>query len=637
MYDRVVLPVLPPKSRVALIVLLVLAVVFTAYGSSLSSEFVTLDDNGLITDNPIVASMNAKTIKAAFTSYDPELYIPLTFVSYQINHALSGLNPAAFHLTDLLLHTANVLLVIWLLFVLIGNGWLALGLGLIFAIHPLGSEAVLWASARKDVLSTIFFYSSFLCYLYGKSRESRKLYWISVLLFVFGLLSKIMVVTLPIVLLLLDDARGRHINKKLMIEKFPYLFFAVIFGIVGIFGKTENLVSSTFVQKILMAAKSTSFYLQKFLWPTELSVTYPYTDPITILSLDFAIPLAFVMLFLGAAVFLRNRNRTAFFGMLFFLITLLPTFLNFAKGGDIYFASDRYAYIPMVGLLVLIGSYANRWFHDANTIRSVSSRRAVLTSGIVCILLVFCILAQKQSSVWRNSTALYENVLAYYPESRAAHNNLGMEQLASGEIDAAIASFRRALAINPDPKTRVNLAAAFVRKKKFSEAETIYKAVMVSNPEIADSAYGLGQIAQKQGKLAEAAGWYRRAIDTNPQYQNAYNNLGGVYLQLKDWNNAVVILRKAIELNSDFVESSYNLAIALKMLGQYGESEILLRKVIAANPDDADSLSILAVLLYERKAIDEAAQTLKKALQIDQSNPTALELLYRMKADGIVR
>ncbi|MSR67756.1 tetratricopeptide repeat protein [Candidatus Peribacteria bacterium] len=631
------LPPLPSPSRLCLVALLFLSVSFTAYGSSLSNQFVTLDDNGLITDNPIVVAMNADTIKAAFTSYDPELYIPLTFVSYQISHAIGGLNPFAYHLTDLLFHTANAMLVAWFLFLLLENGWLAIGLGLLFSIHPLGSEAVLWASARKDVLSTFFFFSSIVSYLYATMKESRKLFWMSVFFFVLGLLSKVMVVTLPVVLLLIDDVQGRGMSKKRLLEKIPYVLFAVIFGIIGIFGKTENLVSSTLLQKILMACKSTVFYVQKFLWPTDLSVTYPYMDPITILSSDFAIPLVLVILFLGAAYYLRNRNRMASFGMLFFLATLLPTFLNFAKGGDVYFASDRYAYIPMVGLLVLIGTSADFWLRSATNMRSVSSRRMVVAAAIICALLTFGALTQQQTAIWQNSTTLYENVLAHYPNSRAAHNNLGMEQLTSGEIDAAIASFRRALELHSDAKTKVNLAAAFVRKKNFAEAETIYRAVMLSDPEIADSAYGLGQIEQKQGKLVEAVSWYRKTIETNPQYLNAYNNLGGVYLQLNDWSNAEVILRKAIELKPDFVESSYNLALALKMLGQNDESELFLRKVIAVNANDADSLSTLAVLLYERKAIDEAAQTLKKALQIDQSNPTALELLYRMKEDGIVR
>ncbi len=631
------LPSLPRLPQLALVTVFFFVVTFGVYGASLHNQFVSWDDSFLIVENPIVASMNEDTIKQAFTSYDPELYIPLTFLSYQIDHAIAGLNPLMFHLTNLIFHTLNALLVTWFLFFLLENGWLALSLGLLFAVHPLNSEAVLWAAARKDVLSTFFFFASAIAYLYGIDRSSRKLFWLSIFLFTLGLLSKVMVVTLPIVLLLLDAARGRSLNKKTLLEKVPYFLLAFTFGIIGIFGKTKVLVSSTLWQKILMAGKSIVFYLQKFLWPTGLSVVYPYTQSIEFTSADFAIPFALTLILLIATVLLWKRNRMASFALAFFVITLLPTFINFAKGGDLYFASDRYAYVPMVGLLLLVGVLLRAWLQTAYTVHSIALRRNASIAGSLIVLVFAAALSVKQPAVWHDSVSLYENALAFYPNARAAHNNLGMEQMLGGDVQESIRSFNRALAIQPDPKTKINLAAAYVRLGRLDDAEKIYREVLASDPDLAESEYGLGNIEQKRGNLSDAVQHYRKAIGIDPEYFNAYNNLGGVYLQMKDWTNAVAILKKSIELKPTFIESSYNLALALMQLGQNDRAEALLLHVLEMNPSDADALANLALLLYNRKNIDSAASYLQQSLAIDSSNPTAVDLVLRMRKDGYVR
>ncbi len=623
--------------RYALIIISFFAVTFCVYGGSLRNEFVSWDDSFLIVENPIVTSMNAETIGKAFTSYDPELYIPLTFLSYQIDDFIGDGTPFMFHLTNLVLHTLNAILVAWVLFLLLGSGWLAVALGLMFAVHPLNTEAVLWASARKDVLSTFFFLGSILSYLYSSQSSKRKIFWLSVALFVLGLLSKVMVVTLPLALLLLDEFRGRERSSSMLLDKIPYIFFAIIFGVIAIFGKTGVLVSSTLWQKILMATKSTVFYIQKFLWPDGLSVVYPYTKSIEFSSADFFVPFAITLAILSLTILLWKRKRSLSVGILFFLITLTPTFINFAKGGDLYFASDRYAYIPMIGLLILIGEIVREFLARAHTVASIAFRQRIVSVGCIGLLLCLATLSLRQSKVWRDSISLYEHALTLYPNARAMHNNLGMEQMLMGNLDDSILSFNRALALSPDPKTKVNLAAAFVRKNRLEDAESIYRDILRTDPAFAEAEYGLGNIQQKHGKFSEATAHYLRAIEIDPTYFNAYNNLGGVYLQQGDFLNAVNILEKSIELKPSFIESSYNLALALIQLKQNSRAEEILLKVIEMNPSDADALAHLATLLYEHNQIDAAAEYLQRSLSIDSSNPAAIDLVLRMKKDGFVR
>ncbi len=629
--------VLPSTFRRAAIAALFFAVGLVIYGGSLRNEFVSWDDSFLIVENPIVSSMSKDAIRQAFTSYDPELYIPLTFLTYQVDHKIGGGGPLPFHLGNLILHILNSLLVAWLLFLMINSGWLAVALGLLFMVHPLNSEAVLWASARKDVLSTFFFLSSTISYLRYRTRGGERLLWISVGLFFLGLLSKVMVVTLPVVLLLLDELQRRPRKPSMILDKIPYAILAIIFGVVAVFGKTSVLVSSTYIQKTLMAAKSSVFYLQKFLWPSDFSVVYPYTKIIGFSSPDFYIPVLITLAICIAMALLWNRKRSVSFGLLLFFITLTPTFINFSKGGDVYFASDRYAYIPMMGLLFVVGILAASWLENAYTVRMIAFRQRSLALGFLAVITCFGFLSLKQSAVWRNSTALYEHALSLYPDSRAMHNNLGMEQMLSGDVDASILSFNRALALSPDPKTKVNLAAAFVRKNRLSDAESLYDDILKFDPVFAEAEYGLGNIEQKRGNSLPAIQHYRKAIEIDPVYFNAYNNLGAVYLQLGDYANAVKILEKSIELRPSFVESSYNLALALIQLKQTEKAEEILRDVVDTNPSDADALAHLATLLYDRDSIDDAAEHLQKALLIDSGNPAAVDLVLRMKKDGYVR
>ena len=604
-----------------------------AYGSSLNNEFVDWDDRMLIRDNPIVASFNLQTIKKAFTSYDPELYIPVTFLSYQIDHLIAGLDPFIYHFTNVVLHTFNALLVAWFLFLLLENGWIALGLGLLFALHPLNTEAAMWASSRKDVLSTFFFFGSLVSYLLGQQRQKQTLYWLSLLSFVVGLMSKVMIITLPIVLLLLDGARGK-LNKQSFINIIPFALFSVIFGVIGVMGKTKILVASTLWQKILMACKSTIFYLQKFFWPEGLSVLYPYTKNIEFI--DFAVPFFSTIILILVGLFLWKRNKLASFGILFYLITLAPTFLNFAKGGDIYFASDRYAYIPIVGVLLLLGIGMRYYTENASTVRSVRFRQRAGILFFIIILSTSTVLSNAQAHVWKNTESLFNHTLHYYKNSHTAYNNIGMVLYGRGETDAAIEHLQKAIQLKPDPLSWNNLAAAKVQKGLQAEAEKIYRDVLVMDPKSTDAHYGIGNLYQKQNKFQDAIQQYKKTLEIDPTYFNAYNNLGVVYIFLEDWKHAAEILEKSTKLKPGFAESQYNLGIVYLQMGETAKAEEAFRTTISINPRDADAYAHLAKILYQKKNIDETATYLKQALMIEPSNPTAFALLLEMQKDGYI-
>lgn len=621
----------------ALIAAVFFAVTFAVFGSSLHSEFVSWDDNLLITDNPIVHQMNASTIGKAFTSYDPELYIPLTLVSYQIDWKIGGGTPFMFHFTNIVVHTLNALLITLVLYLLLENGWLALGLGMLFAVHPLNAEAVVWASGRKDVLSTLFALVSLVTFIRYVQDETRRTSYVgSVVFLLLALLSKVMAAMLPIIFVLTYAWHGIRFDRKRILAIVPHLCLSIVFIVVALFGKAKLLVSTTLLQKILMAGKSTSFYVLKFLLPTDLSVVYPYTASIKLLSTDFILPLLFTAIVIGLAAWAWKNARHVSIGILIYLVTLLPTFTNFAKGGDLYFASDRYAYMPMLGLLAVLGVLASYRLNRGTARAERSAARQLI--ALSCVVIGVCaVLAAGQATVWATSTSLYAHALKIYPNSRVAHNNLGMEYLLQGNLQEALAEMDAAIGIKPDPRSLVNRATILSAMKRDDEALTQLQAVVAESPEVSDAHYGIANIAWRRGNTEEAIREYNRALAIDPTYVNALNNLGAVYLERGDWNDAILTLKRSIELRPAFVEAYYNLGGAYEKVGRFTEAEDMYRISLKLKPNDPDALAALAVLLYDKKDIDGAATLLQQALTIDSSNPIAVGLVLRMKRDGVAK
>ena len=401
---------------------------FVAYGASLSNIFVVWDDNYTIVFNPIVRSLSPWGIWRAFTSFDPELYVPLTVISYQFNYALAGNYPPAFHLVSLLLHIGNAILVAFLAEKLLERKWIAVICGIVFLIHPLNVEAVAWASARKDVLSTLFFLLSILFYLRSCSNEKletknytqHRALSLGLLFFLLGLLSKAMVLTLPVVLLLIDWVRRRPLNRQLFTEKLPYFALSIVFGIIALFGKQDVTETMTLAQKILMAGKSTVFALEKFFVPAKLSVLYPHPGTIDA-SPDFLIPMSIVAILLCIAIAHIRQTRWTFFGIAFFLVTIFPTFFNFTKGGEIYVFSDRYAYVPMIGLLLLIGRAAVSVVEFPGRKQTKRAAQQAVFAGAGVLGMFFLFATMTQAKTWKNTESLFLHTLKHYPDAIAAN------------------------------------------------------------------------------------------------------------------------------------------------------------------------------------------------------------------------
>lgn len=492
--------------------MLVIVTVFP-YLSSLRNEFVGWDDDLLIVNNATVHEWSGASIKTAFTSYDPELYIPLTLVSYQLNHLLGELDPFMYHFTNLLLHVANVLLVSLIVVQLGFERKTALLMGALFALHPLNTEAVVWASARKDVLSACFALLSIASYLRYHDDGAKRWLVTSLFFFLLALLSGVTVALLPLTFLLIDWYRGRPMDRLTLGEKIPFAILSAIFIVVAMMGK--SLTGTLFLwEKFLIGFRAVTLLLAKFLLPIDLSVLYPYTQPLKLGTPDLFLSILIVALIFAGVIILhkRFRLREPLFAWAWFLLLLLPTFNNATKGRneslDVYITSDRYAYLPMIGILVLIGFLLERY---------IRRFPMAIISGFLLILMLFAILTIQQSLVWRNSLSLFRHVARVQPDAYVAHTNVGTELFNQGKTDEALEEYRKALKIRSDGVTWYNAGQILILQgKKDNAMEAFRKAIKASPLEI-DAHLQLARLLLEKGENAEALRILEAAKETAPE------------------------------------------------------------------------------------------------------------------------
>ncbi len=634
----------PTFKQAAISALCLFAVTFIVYGASLGGSFIALDDPFLIYNNLAIRSITLETLKHIFTTYDPELYIPLTFFSFQINYLIGGLSPFSYHLLNLILHTFNALFVTWLFILLTKNKFASMLGGLLFAIHPLNTEVVLWATARKESLSGFFFLISLLSYAYYRERAFKKTYVLSLVSFLLALLSKVTVFTLPAILILVDWFQGRRESRRSLLLKVPYVVLSIVFVLIGIIPKTSVLSSTTFAEKMLMAGKSVLFYVWKFTVPVNLSILYPNRYAISLLTPEFSLSLLAMVLILAGIVFSLKRTKIFAFGFGFFFITIGPTLLHFNRNASIQsadatgiqFASDHYAYMPMIGLLFLTAIAALKlWKLE---IRTRTAIRVRVTTSVIgaSLVLGFSMLALQQSSFWMNSETLFTRTLSIYPYSTAARVNLSVIYRQTGRFKEERKVLEEGMTFGPNSKLETGLAAIDVRAGNFSSAQDRYSRALMIDPMNSDAHFGIGAMLGKQGKIAEAIEAYDRAIALDPKYVAAYNNRGSLLLEEGKEAAAEKDFRTAVMINPSFNEGFFNLGALYARQGKFVEATESFEQALIIEPNSVETRLELVLAYLELGKNSLALEQIKTILTIDPKNEKAKAILKQMIKLGIV-
>jgi len=555
------------RARLALAAL-IFAAAAVAYLPILGNGFTNFDDDEYLTDQPLVRDgLTASAVAAAFRSTAGANWHPLTWVSHMIDVSLWGMKPRGHHATSLLLHAANAALLFWLLATRSGALRRSAFVAALFALHPLHVESVAWAAERKDVLSTLFWFLTLIAWARYTERPSARRYAAALALFAAGLMSKPMLVTLPLSLLLLDfwplgrvdAARPLASVVRLVREKAPFFALALAASVVTLYAQRAGGSLGTFAQypagaRVANALVSLFAYLFQTVWPTGLAIFYPHPEGSTPL-----VQAAFAALGAVGITWLAFRARTsvpaAWFGWCWYVVTLLPV-LGLVQAGE-QARADRYTYMPLVGIFVAV-AWAGTWVASRYT---TSQRRNVVGAALTLVLCLACgALTWRQGLYWRDSKTLfrhaldvternhiahinlalalsaagdsrsaaehYERALSIRPENPAAHNNLGRILLNDGKLDAAIAHFRAALAFDPGlGEAYGNLGIALAHQGKFAESIEPFTAAVRLLPRSAEVRFNLGTAKAAVGRTKDAAEDFRAAIAIDPSYGPAHSSL----------------------------------------------------------------------------------------------------------------
>lgn len=513
---------------------LILTTALIVYSRSLGNNFVIWDDDSLVYLNPLTQNLTWKNIIGAFTSYDPELYVPFTILSFQLESAVFGFVPFFFHLDNLLLHILNAFLTFLLLQRLGLRRWTAILASLIFAVHPINTESVAWVSARKDLLAALFSLSAMLAYLQWRSDGSRRWFWIAGGCLLFALLSKPVAIVMPAIFLLMDWKEHGRFSQRAVTATMPFFLLSGMFLLIGLYGKSRNIFALTTMETLLLACKSAVFSMWKFIWPVDLSPIYLQIDAIGLFMPQFWAPILILAVFGLLALWSLHKTRIVMFSALFFLLFLMPSFSNFAKD-DIYFFSDRYIYISQIGLLFLIGAamdflLLNAW------------RKRVMTAGFasaaMTIFLLLAWSAHAQSMLWKDSETLYRDALRKNENSVVMHYNLALLEHRRGNRAAAFEEYLKTLAVDP----------------RYAKA--------LSN---------LGVYYKENGQVGKALEMLRLAMESDPDAPEPHNTTGSIMMDKGDVDGAIAEFRKAIALSEKFAQAHINLASALGKKGLYAE------------------------------------------------------------------
>lgn len=641
----------------------------------LTHDFLGYDDQQYVTENPHVqAGLTWHGLAWAFQGSHASNWHPLTWLSHMLDCQLYGLKPAGHHLTSLLLHVANTLLLFLALQRMTGAVWRSVLVAALFAWHPLHVESVAWVAERKDVLSAFFWMLTLHGYLQYAAKPGTARYLATLGLFALGLMSKPMIVTLPFVLLLLDfwplrrtaparllaNHKGAETSrfqpaplKRLLAEKIPFLALTALACGVTLWAQQQgSSIASTqqlpLSRRLPHALVAYAHYLTAMLVPRHLSVYYPYPTATPMTEIVAAGMLLAFVSFLALRFARRWPHLPV--GWFWYLGTLVPV-IGLVQVGDQAWA-DRYGYLPLIGLfiplvwggfalagdkiaaraiaialgLALLTATSFQLRHWQNTQTLFEHATQVTRSNYLAATLLGS-LRDKEGKL-DEAMAFYALALRYKPDYSEAHFFLGHALEQQGKSAEAMAEYTAALRLNPQfEQAHILLGMGLARNQDYDAAAAHYQAALQTNPESAAAQNNLAKLLHTQGRLDEAIEHYTAALRIDPKLAQAHNNLGIVLLQKGRMAEGTAQLKEALQLNPDDLESQFNLAQALNQQGQGSEAAELFSKIARARPDDPNLHYQFGLALAQQQKTQQAMSQYAHALLLQPDFPDALNQL----------
>jgi tetratricopeptide (TPR) repeat protein len=603
--------------RQKFIIYIVLTVVTVAVFWQVNQyDFINLDDPGYVTNSSHIQSgITLDGLRWAFSTRYGDLWNPLVWLSLMFDYQLHGLNAGGYHLTNLILHVMSALLLFWLFSRMTGTIWKSAFVAALFALHPLHVESVVWIAERKDVLSAFFWMLTLCLYVYYTEKPVIRRYLLVLLCFACALMSKPMVITLPIVMILLDywplnrlhsrkivtnmpeilsvsTNQGKKKNKfkkealnkntspsrvqKLsepriggiiplwqLWEKIPFFVLSAVMIIITLYtpnttdmSDLSNLKVFPLSSRLANAPVAFVTYLGKTFWPHDMAIIYPFSEQIPLWQVTGASLLILVISI--AVIVMMKRLPYLFAGWLWFSIVIAPVIgiIQISISAP-YAMADRYHYLPSIGLAVMMA-----WWIPV-LIKSEKIRKKVLFPAGIIFLAVLSFISWNQCGYWKNSITLFDHTLQVTDDNWLAYDSRGVAYNDLGNYKQAIEDYGRAIEIKPGyAEAYNNRGTAYADLGNYSQAIENYDRAIKIKPGYAEAYNNRGTAYNGLGNYKQAIEDLNRAIKIKPGYASAYNNRGNVYGRLDNYRQAIEDCDRAIEIKPDYLKAYYNRALA---------------------------------------------------------------------------
>ncbi len=601
-----------PEKRNAIACLLLAVVTLALYNPVTRHPFVNYDDDRYVTENLHVRQgLTANTFVWALTATEQANWHPLTWMSHALDCSLFRLNPAGHHFTSVLLHTVNVILLFLLLMWATGRMGPSLFVAALFALHPINVESVAWVAERKNVLCTTFFLLTLWAYGWYARKPDWKRYLAVAALFAAGLASKPMVITLPFVLLLVDYWPLKRVAgasadsdvpltfpwSRLALEKLPLLVLSAASALITMQaqragGAMRTTAQFSFGVRIANAIYAYALYLWKMVWPTHLAPLYPH--PGDSLAAWQVLIATLVLIAITAIVLKLRALHYLLVGWLWFLGTLVPV-IGLVQVGDAAMA-DRYAYIPLIGIFVMIAF---------GTADRAEQKNFSLWSGVpaLVILVSLAIATHHQIGYWQRNTDLWSHALAVTENNFIAEDNLGGALILEGKEEEARPHFEAAARINPnDPMSRSNLGTYFQTHNQLHEAVAEYAAAIRLTSDaglLAQTYANLGAAYRGMGEDEQAHNNFEQALRLNPNQSNAWLGLGLLAHKRGQLAESINDLSRSLELQPT-AQAYFELGRTLAQAGRIPEALDAYQRALQISPDFLEAQQAAAALRQTR-------------------------------------
>lgn len=636
-----------------------------AYAPGLFNEF-TWDARKYVLENPDLAKFPGwDGWVAIFTKFELGNYQPITMLSWAIEYMFVGKNAWLYHLDNTLLHIVNSILVYRIIYKLSNKFLIAAITSILFAVHPMHVESVVWAAERKDTMYTLFLLLSFEYYINWWQQERKmKMLILSILFFVLSCFAKAMAVVLPLLLIITDIFLFNRKPKNLLdfiklgLEKIPYFLIALGVGILSVIAQRDagadatTAINSqyTFAERAVIILYNFAFYPFKTILPIDLRAFYSYPDKPFPSEFYLGMLATFVMAFLAFRA--GRKNGGIAWGSLYYLIVILPVIQILPIGSAI--VADRYFYVSSVGLLYMVALGLNYLYENREGFRKAFP----VAIGLVCLL--FTGISFARSFVWKDDLTLFKNVFEKYPSNGFIAGNIGWAYTQKNDTTNAILYFEKANQLSWfTDEIHIKLADFYFQRKEYEKAAKNFSEGFKLKPDknknlywslgtcyyymakydsatlFADKALKedmknffahnvKGLVYTKTGRVDEAIRSFETAMKHNPKFYDPYVNIAHVYDLKGEYLKEIPYLEKALKVDPKQDLAYKNIGVAYKNMGQYEKAIEYWVKAIKYFPKQPSFEYNIGLELAQHGRVPEGVEWLRKAARKGEQNAVAL-------------